>query len=780
MNRNQQPAILLAAPYYPPKTGGVENYVWNLAHQLRTRHDRRVVIATTANPGEKSGRYDGEHGPVYRLSAPMRVSNTPIGAGWVRALRRIIEAERIGLVNGHAPVPVFADAAARAGGDTPFVLTYHTGRMRTGGRLANAVCATYERTVLARTAAHARQIVCASEYVATDQPELFAGRSTIITPGANLGLFTASPVPSDPRIVFAASLEHATAYKGLADLLSAVALLIPALPDVHLDVLGSGSATDGYRDLAGRLGLAGHVTFHGRLEGRELADAYARGRVLALPTRYDSFPTVIIEAMACGRPVVSTRVGGVPSLVTHDRDGLLVAAGDLPALAGALGDVLRSDRLARRLGEAGRRYVERELSWELQGDRTVEVFDRALHAGRRIRTVAVVAPYYPPKIGGVENYAERVAAAVHGSPDLRAVVVTTNTAGRRSTLEVAGGVPVLRLGTWTRLSNTPLSPWWPMQLRRWLRRCDVDVLNVHLPVPGLGDLAIALRGSRPVVLTYHAGSMRKGRPLLDVVIAGYEQGVLPSTFARARVLVAVSPASLATGYPGAIQITPGMDPHRFIAGPAPSGRARTLIYVGRMDRSSAWKGVDVLVRAFAAIRDLPGVRLRLIGDGDAIADLVFLARRLGVLDRVDFAGQLRGDDLVTAMQEAAVAVLPSRSTAESFGMALIEAMACGTPVIGSDIGGIPYVVGHGVTGLLVPPGDAATLAGACRLLLTDGVLADRLGEAGRRHVTERYAWAPLMDRYLGTFRSLLEPSAVVAARKAENAGLAEPSALRSP
>ncbi|MEU4238176.1 glycosyltransferase family 4 protein [Actinoplanes sp. NPDC026619] len=775
-----KPAILLAAPYYPPRTGGVENYVWNLAHQLRTRHDRRVVIATTAGAGEKTGRFDGEHGPVYRLGAPMRLSNTPVGLGWVRGLRRILQAERIGLVNGHAPVPMFADAAARAAGDTPFVLSYHTGRMRTGSMLANAVCATYERTVLARTAARARQIICASDYVAADQPELFAGRSTVITPGADLGLFTAGPVPAGPRIVFAASLEPGTAYKGLADLFRAVALLIPGLPGVHLDVLGSGSAAASYQDLAGQLGLQRHVTFHGRLEGRALAGAYARARVLALPTHYDSFPTVIIEAMACGRPVVSTRVGGVPSLVTHGRNGLLVEAGDIPALAEALGDVLRSDRLARQLGEAGRRHAERELSWEVQGDRTVEVFDRVLDAERRVRTVAVVAPYFPPKIGGVENYAERVAAAVHGSPEMRVVVITTNTAGWRSTLDVTGGVPVIRLGTWARLSNTPLSPLWPMQLRRRLRRFHVDVINVHLPVPGLGDLAIAVRGRRPVVLTYHAGSMRKGKPLADAVIAGYEQRVLPRAFARAGVLVAVSPASLASGYPGAVQITPGVDPHRFTAGPPPSTRARTLIYVGRMDRSSAWKGVDVLVRAFAAIGDLPGVRLRLIGAGDAIADLAGLARQLGVLDRVDFAGELRGDDLVAAMQEAAVAVLPSRSAAESFGMALIEAMSCGTPVIGSDIGGIPYVLTHDVTGLLVPPDDALALAGACRRVLTDGALADRLADAGRRHATQCYAWAPLMDRYLGIFRSLAAPSPLIAARSAANAGLAEPSARRSP
>jgi glycosyltransferase involved in cell wall biosynthesis len=256
--------------------------------------------------------------------------------------------------------------------------------------------------------------------------------------------------------------------------------------------------------------------------------------------------------------------------------------------------------------------------------------------------------------------------------------------------------------------------------------------------------------------------------------------VLPRTFARAGLLVGVSPASLATHHPGAVQITPGVDPGRFTAGPPASGRERTVLYVGRMDRSSAWKGVDVLVRAFATIDDVPGARLRLVGSGDAIADLLALAHRLGVEDRVDFAGELRGDDLVAAMQQAAVAVLPSCSAAESFGMALIEAMSCGTPVIGSDVGGIPFVITHDATGLLTPPGDVRALAAACRRVLGDPELADRLAAAGRRHVNDRYAWDPLMDRYLDAFRSFWPPSAVIAPRSASNAGLAEPSARRSP
>jgi glycosyltransferase involved in cell wall biosynthesis len=390
-----------------------------------------------------------------------------------------------------------------------------------------------------------------------------------------------------------------------------------------------------------------------------------------------------------------------------------------------------------------------------------------------VRTVAVVAPYYPPKVGGVESYAARITRAVADTPDLRPVVITTRPSGLRTTVTTEDGVRVVRLGVWLRLSNTPLSPLWPFQLRRWLRRTGAEVVNAHAPVPGLADLAVAVSGRRrPTVLTYHAGSMRKAEPgsgAVDRIIGAYERYVLPRVFARAGALVAVSPVSLAYGRERAVEITPGVDAERFTPGAPASRRPPTVVYVGRMDRSSAWKGVDVLIRAFAELADqagarqaeagrpgagLSGVRLRLVGGGDALPDHLRLVRRLGIADRVEAAGELAGDELVTALRTARVLVLPSRTEAESFGMALVEAMACGTPVVGSAVGGIPHVVTHGETGLLVPPGDTGALAAACLKLLDDGELADRLGAAGRRQAEERFAWTGLMERYMRMFRTL--------------------------
>ncbi|MHB9861078.1 glycosyltransferase family 4 protein [Streptomyces sp. YIM S03343] len=748
--------VLLASPPIEPGLGDVEHYVQQLARLLRSRHGCRVVIATTAAEGTAAGRYESAGGiAVYRLAAPRAGLRTPLGLHWRLGLRRIIEAEHVDLVNAHAPTPLFAVAVARACGDLPFVMTCHPGRAGNGPGISGLLRARHERTALGRAVRRAQEVVCSSDFAAADLPDLFAGRPTTIFPGVDPEYFVQSPVPGAPRIVFSGALEQGAAREGLSDLLRAVSLLSRTVPDVQLEVAGQGAGMAEYEGLVRRLSLDGHVTFTGRHEDKQVAAACRRGRVLALPAHHDGSPSAVVEAMACGRPVVTTPAGGASSLITHGDNGLLVAPGDVAGLTEALGSVLCDDALARRLGAEGREQAARELSWERQSDRTVEVFDRAADHRHRMHTVAVVAPNYFPKIGGVENYARRVAHAVAGEPTMRAVVITANPTGWRTSVGVDRDVPVIRLGTWARHLNTPVSPLWLWQLRRWLRRLDVDVVNAHAPVPGLGDLAVVVSGRRPAVMTYHAGTMVQGHKDVDLLVSAYERHVLPRVFSRARALVASSPVSLASGRPGAIEITPGVDTERFTPGAPASTRPRTIVYVGRMDRASPWKGIDVLLRAFVSLADLPDVRLRLVGGGDALPDHIRFAERLGIADRVDFTGRVPADALLDALRTAAVLVLPSQTDAESFGTVLVEAMSCGTPVVGSDAGGARHVITPGVTGLLFPHHDPDALAAACRRLLQDGDLADRMGAAGRRRAIEHFAWPTLTDRYLQLFRSLL-------------------------
>jgi glycosyltransferase involved in cell wall biosynthesis len=360
----------------------------------------------------------------------------------------------------------------------------------------------------------------------------------------------------------------------------------------------------------------------------------------------------------------------------------------------------------------------------------------------RIR-LALVTPRFPPDIGGLESYVGRVAEMLRATGDYDVTVITTGRS-RRATFGTHRGIPVYRLGSWLTVSNTPVNPLWWWQVRRLLKQLDVDVVNAHAPVPGLADVA-AFTSPVPVVLTYHAGSLVKGGHPVDALLRAYERHVLPRVFARCAQLVAVSPVARTHRTGRAHLVPPGVDCEQFTPAASPTTGAGTrehrVLYVGRVERASRWKGLQVLVSSLVRLRELvPDVRLEIVGDGDDVTELQALAIRLGVDDLVEWTGPVDHANLPQHYRRAGVTVLPSLTESESFGMTLVEAMASGCPVVGSAVGGIPFVIRDGIDGLLVTPGDTQELAEALGTVLRDPARAASLGAAGREAAEQRWDW----------------------------------------
>ena len=369
--------------------------------------------------------------------------------------------------------------------------------------------------------------------------------------------------------------------------------------------------------------------------------------------------------------------------------------------------------------------------------------------------VALVTPRFPPDIGGMEGYVGWVARTLQDSGH-EVVVITTGNSLRTRT-ESYHGIPVIRLSTWLTLSNTPVNPLWWWQVRRLLVELEVDVVNAHAPVPGLADVA-AFRSPVPVVMTYHSGSLVKGGHPVDGLLRAYERHVLPRVFDRCAELVAVSPVSTAHSTGRAHLVPPGVDSTLFTPPASPETREPRVLYVGRVERTSRWKGLQNLVDSLAVLREqVPDVRLDVVGDGDDVAHLQEQAERLGVADIIDWHGQVEHSELPRFYQRAGVTVLPSLTESESFGMTLVEAMASGCPVVGSEVGGIPFVIRDNVDGLLVKPGDADALAGALADVLTDPARAAALGAAGREAAQARWDWNRQEDRTIRVLDDAARP-----------------------
>lgn len=181
-----------------------------------------------------------------------------------------------------------------------------------------------------------------------------------------------------PEILFVGSVVPA---KGIEVLLAAFAGVAAACPGAVLHVVGGYETAYFHGALMpeiARLGLAGRVRFHGQQPAAAVADRLSRAALLALPTLMDTAPNVLAEARAAGVPVVASAVGGVPELIAHGVDGVLVPAGDPDALAAAIVALLRDPVAMGVMAGKGRERMRRDHSASQQVPKLLEVYRRVL------------------------------------------------------------------------------------------------------------------------------------------------------------------------------------------------------------------------------------------------------------------------------------------------------------------------------------------------------------------------------------------------------------------
>jgi len=305
------------------------------------------------------------------------------------------------------------------------------------------------------------------------------------------------------------------------------------------------------------------------------------------------------------------------------------------------------------------------------------------------------------------------------------------------------GVPAVRLR-----APRDLDPALLLALRRKLQRLRPDVVHTHLVH---ADVYGALAAPGALVSTKHNDDPFRLGPFRHVerTLARRVRRVIAITEALARFNVE------RVGLPAekVAVVHYGLDEP-----PAPWGEnpplvlpdgARVLVAVCRLVPQ---KGVDVAVRALAEIRrDHPDAVLVVFGDGDQRDALVRLAADLGVGDALYLPG--RAGDVAAWLARAEVVVHPVRW--EGFGLALLEAMLVGRPVVASAVSSVPEIVVDGETGLLVPPDDPGALAAAIGRLLGDADIASAYGAAGHARALAEFSVARMATRTLGVYEGAL-------------------------
>lgn len=343
----------------------------------------------------------------------------------------------------------------------------------------------------------------------------------------------------------------------------------------------------------------------------------------------------------------------------------------------------------------------------------------------------VVTPYFPPNVGGAQNYAYNIAVGIAKQFKWQVVVVTSNFVNKKIEIEQKQGIKIYRLPILFKFSNTPINPMWYFQIKKIIREENPDIINANAPVPFITDVAAAAAGNLPFVLTYHTGTMKKEKIIFDVIISFYEKLFLSRLFKRADRIICSSEFvknTIAKSYSHkSVVITPAVDISLFKPTKKKKLMENTVLFVGRHANLYTTKGLYYLIDA---IKKIPHATLQVVGEKIDIKE-----------KNIKFLGIKRGADLVNIMQNSSILVLPSLPDKESFGMVLIEAMGCKIPVIGTRIGGIPEVINHGKDGLLVPAQDSEALKNAIEKILTKPALAKKMGENGYNKVRNNYTWS---------------------------------------
>ena len=211
-----------------------------------------------------------------------------------------------------------------------------------------------------------------------------------------------------------------------------------------------------------------------------------------------------------------------------------------------------------------------------------------------------------------------------------------------------------------------------------------------------------------------------------------------------------------------LSITPfGIDIEKFHPQPQ---QDKNYLTIGTVKKLAPKYGIDILIKAFAAAREsaiaqsldlAQKLRLMLVGDGLQRKELEALAKELNVDKVTTFVGAVPHEDVPRYLNQMDVYVAASRLDSESFGVAVLEASACGLPVVVSDAGGLPEVVSDGVTGYIAPKEDVAATAAAIGKLIVGSTERDRLGQAGRKLVLDRYIWSENVDLMYKIYGQLL-------------------------
>ena len=534
-------------------------------------------------------------------------------------------------------------------------------------------------------------------------------------------------------------------------------------PETRLTVCGSGPDKAALLRLASELGVSNAVTFAGNTDNDSIAELYRSADVLLNTSLADNMPVSVLEALACGVPIVSTNVGGVPYLVMHEKTALLTAPRDDKAMAEAILSLVRNPELSRSLITAGLNQIQ-DYTWSKVKQSLLPVYDSVVgtmsepqpgllvfstlfpstatpNAGLFIRErMFRVAKQLPVTVVSPRPWFPGQELIRHFRPYIRQ---------RTLKQELQDGVTVY----YPRFFSVPLilkqldgvfmavSSY--LLLRRLRKKKMYTILDAHFAYPdGYAATLLGKWLKQPVTITLRGTELphSKNRWLRPYLVRALHRAsrifTVSESLRQHAIALGVDPDKIRV-------MANGVDIDKFYPMDRLEARrrlgiaadARVLISVGALvERKGFHRVIDVLPEL---IETNPNLHYLIIGgasaEGDMRAELEQQVKRLKLASRVHFLGTISPAELKWPLSTADLFVLATSN--EGWANVFLEAMACGLPVIATDVGGNAEVVCRTELGTIVPYNDQPALRAALQVALSQSWDRGRI-----RAYAEENAW----------------------------------------
>jgi len=382
-----------------------------------------------------------------------------------------------------------------------------------------------------------------------------------------------------------------------------------------------------------------------------------------------------------------------------------------------------------------------------------------------------ITPYFLPFLGGVEYHSYYICKELKKLGAEITIVCSNHLKKNKNkkVTELFKGLKIKRVPVSFNLFNTPIS----LNFLPTLLKQRFDVIHAHIPspFPALMGVFTKIITKKPLIITYHndiggiGGIAKLGAWLYNKTIGAFILSQADKIIATSPIYLKNSPW-LSKWKKKTVIIPNGVDLKIFKPENSQHNKSlqirtkhkdkKIIFFMASLGPYKRYKGVEILIQSAKIIKEKYGEDFVIIvgGEGELKKEYMQLSKKLGLEKMVSFPGFITDEDLPYYYGACDLSVLPSTSVWEGFGLVLVEAMASNKPVIGSNIGGIPYAIGKG--GILAEPKNPKDLGNAVSSILNDNKLARSLATQGRKRVQEKFNWEIIGTNTINLFEQIIE------------------------